>query len=74
MKSIAIEDAATVFASEFVKYCNKYEMGMLDYFGVDQTKFLKKNYAQRKKLVEKVLRKMEAEKSELSEVQIKPSI
>lgn len=74
MKSIEIEDIATVFVSEFVKYCNKHEMGMLDYFGVDQTKFLKKNYAQRRKLVEKVLKKMENERNELSEIQINTSL
>jgi hypothetical protein len=64
MVSIELEDIATVFASEFVKYCNKHEMGMLDYFGVDQTKFLKKNFAQRRKLVEKVLKKMEDDRFE----------
>lgn len=74
MKSIAIEDLATVFAGEFVKYCNKHEMGMLDYFGVDQTKFLKKNYAQRRKFVKKVLRHMEKEKDEFSKVQINTSL
>ena len=68
MKAIAIEDAATVFISEFVKYCNKHEMGMLDYFGVDQTKFLKKNFMQRRKLVEKVLQKMENDRNELSKI------
>lgn len=74
MKSIAIEDIATVFASEFVNYCNKHEMGMLDYFGVDQTKFLKKNFAQRRKLIEKVLKKMEEDKYELSKIQVNTSL
>jgi len=63
MKSVAIEDLATEFASALVNYCNKHEMGMLDYFGVDQTKFLKKNFAQRRKLVEKVLDKMEKDRN-----------
>ncbi len=61
MKSIAIEDLATVFLSEFAK-TNK---GLFSYEGEEwstisfRRKFLKMNYIRRRKLVEKVLDKME---------------
>ncbi len=59
IKSIEIEDIATVFASQFVRetsflkrsgYCSNTRMFHRD--------FLKMNYARRKKIVEKVLDKM----------------
>lgn len=63
MKEIAIEDIATVFASEFVK---EYK-GLLKPRGclrnsvlrLAEIPFLKMNYARRRKLVEKFLDKME---------------
>jgi len=62
MKEIAIEDIATVFASEFVK---EYK-GLLKPRGClrnsvlrAEIPFLKMNYARRRKLVEKFLDKME---------------
>lgn len=63
--TIAIEDLATVFISEFAK-SNKslfsYDVG-LGICGDQRRKFLKMNYSRRKKLVEKVLDKMEKESS-----------
>ena len=56
MKSIAIEDLATVFAGEFFKeisYRNRSLGRML------KQDFLKMNYMRRRKLIEKVLDKME---------------
>lgn len=56
MNQIAIEDIATVFACEFTKYINKnLKYGL--YTPMDN--FIKMNYARRRKVVEKVLDKME---------------
>ena len=57
MKTIEIEDVATVFASEFVKYCNKHEVGRLDASCTSRW-FLKMNYNRRRKICENVLDKM----------------
>ena len=54
MKSIEIEDIATVFASEFVRLNRDY----LRKRWYDPIPFLKMNYSRRRKLVEKVLDKM----------------
>lgn len=62
MKKIALEDIATVFASEFVKECRhklipeNASCCCGDTWGF--TPFLKMSYARRRKLVEKVLDKL----------------
>ena len=69
MKTIAIEDIATVFASEFLKEVSEIADKEFYYFScregitwagkrVIRPDFLKMNYARRRKVVEKVLDKM----------------
>ena len=64
MKTIAIEDLATVFAGEFVKEAfSSLQIRSLRYLGHKGRKawyvpFVKMSYARRKKLVEKILDKM----------------
>ena len=57
MKTLAIEDIATVFASEFVKQTSVKNDNIKDTRIMFQD-FLKMNFARRKKVVEKVLNKM----------------
>ena len=65
MKTIAIEDLATVFAGEFVKEAfSSLQIRSLRYLGHKGRKawyvpFVKMSYARRKKLVEKVLDRIE---------------
>jgi len=56
MNQIAIEDIATVFASEFVKE-NQY---LLERTPLNpRSKFMRMNYARRRKVIEKVIDKLE---------------
>ena len=50
MKSIAIEDIATVVSGELIKYCKANDISF--------DKFIKKSYKNRKSVVEKVLNKL----------------
>ena len=56
-RSIAIEDIATIFASEFVKETTYKHC----YARVFRQDFIRMNYARRRKVVEKVLDNMEKE-------------
>ena len=65
MTTIALEDLATVFVSEFVKQ-NSHMLDHTVRLGISQngrrwwtSSFMKMNYAQRRKLVEQTLAKME---------------
>lgn len=57
---MAIEDIATVFASEFVKYAKEHLMPNQkdDWIKARNIPFLKMNYQKRKKIVESLLEKM----------------
>lgn len=62
MNQIAIEDIATVFASEFIKHTtfrrtSGYGVGTREM----HKDFIKMNYARRRKIVEEVLDKIEAD-------------
>lgn len=59
-KTIAIEDIATVFASEFVK-STTIKMHDNDFFRIMLCDFLKMNYSRRRKIVSKVLDKIVAD-------------
>lgn len=60
MKEIALEDIATVFASEFIKHTTfKRTGGPCKGDRVMLQDFIKMNYASRRKIVEKVIENLE---------------
>jgi hypothetical protein len=61
MNSIAIEDLATLFATEFVKNSKEYLMPSqsIDWIKARNIPFLKMNYSKRRKIVENILEKIE---------------
>lgn len=63
MNSIELEDIATIFASEFVKESKEYLMPSQekDWIAGKNLPFLKMNYNRRRKIVEKVLDKIQNE-------------
>lgn len=60
MIQIALEDVATIFASELMK---QIKVGNIDCYMITKN-FLKMNYTRRRAIVEKVLTKMETEYNE----------
>lgn len=63
INSIELEDIATIFASEFVKESKEYLIPskQKDLVAEKNIPFLKMNYNRRRKIVEKVLDKIENE-------------
>jgi hypothetical protein len=62
MRQVALEDIATVFACEFTKQCKSFlipeNARFSEYYSKGQTKFSRMSYANKRKLVEKVLGKL----------------